>query len=408
MKSKSALLQFCAIFLILVFFPFPSSVIGYSKSLYINEAFLLLFIAYLFLKNNYRLYFNNTMYLLLLIIGANFCTIMVALLSGRLQFNLVSEIFRVIEWIVLYQFFYNWINRNNYKTLSLGIEKTYKIMYFILIPFFIIEFFDMSLKNILKVLYCMSKSGSYFSTYSRITGPFRNPNFCAACIAIFMVGVLMSQCNKFYKIFIALASSLIIYYTGSRTGLVAFVVILVVAYASKLICEKNKKLTFKILILALLFLIILNYLPIEKLTLYKSRIFDFRKVLETFGGRTNIWIQALEAFKDHMVFGVDGGNDIVYDNLYIQLLVQHGIIGFLLYGSFFAKNIWKVWKFVKVSKSNLSYFCISVQIVMFVLGITMQVFDVLQITTWYFFTLACVDTAECVKNSATNNYIINE
>ncbi|MCI8416049.1 MAG: O-antigen ligase family protein [Lachnospiraceae bacterium] len=402
MKLIGAVVEFCAVFLILVFFPFPSSVIGYSKSLYISEFILLIFILYLFLKNNYKVYLCNTMYMLLTLVGINLLTVFIAFFNGTVQFNMLSEVLRVIEWIVIYQFFSNWINRNGFEILLISIEKTLKVMYFLLIPFFIIEFFDLSFKELFRVVYCMSKSGSYFSSYSRISGPFRNPNFCAACIAIFMLGILMSKCNNLYKIFIALISSLIIYYTGSRTGLVSAIVVLIVAYTCKIVYTKNKNLCIKIFIFVFISGIFLMNFPFEKLTRYNSRMADFGKVLGSFGGRLELWVEALGVFKENILLGVNKRNNIVYDNLYIQLLVQHGLIGFIFYGSFYAINFWKTFKIVREKKSDISYFSFSVQTVIFVLGITMQVFDVLQIAIWYFFTVACIDCYKCLDYKKYN------
>ena len=403
MKLIKAVNEFHAVFLILIFFPFPSSVIGYSKSLYISEAVLLIFIWYLFIKNKFKVCICNTMYMLLILVGVNLLTVLIAFFNGIVQFNMLAEVFRGIEWIVIYQFFFNWIKRNGSEILMLGIEKTLKVLYFLLIPFFIIEFFDLPVKDLFRILYCMSKSGSYFSSYSRISGPFRNPNFCAACIAIFMIGILMSKCKDWYKIIIAIISSLIIYYTGSRTGLVVTIVMLLVAYTCKIVSVRNKNLSVKILIFSFLIGIVLINFPFEKLTMYKSRIADFGEVLGTFGGRWELWLEALEVFKENIFFGVNKRNNMVFDNLYIQLLVQRGLIGFIFYGSFYVINFWKALKIVRDKKSDISFFCMSVQVGVFVLGITMQVFDVLQITIWYFFTLAYVDSYSKLKIRGRTN-----
>ncbi len=76
-------------------------------------------------------------------------------------------------------------------------------------------------------------------------------------------------------------------------------------------------------------------------------------------GRTAVWGQAILMFKQHPVFGM-GWEQYVHQggwlwnihNIYIQLIIETGMIGFVVYLLWFAYNLFVTWKLYKYARDH--------------------------------------------------------
>ncbi|WP_368274687.1 hypothetical protein, partial [Eubacterium callanderi] len=162
---------FTEIFLIIIFFPIPSQILGYGVSLYLNEIFIVCFLLVLFYKRNYTINFTGTIKYLFAFLCLNFGGIIVAIVKGNtVNLNVFSGVFRIFLWVLLYNFFLNYLKKeiSSLVEISRVLKKTLIIVLLLLLPFIAVELFDLPGKIILEKIYEMSKSGNIFQFYNRI------------------------------------------------------------------------------------------------------------------------------------------------------------------------------------------------------------------------------------------------
>lgn len=213
-----------------------------------------------------------------------------------------------------------------------------------------------------------SPSTSMFTDEGRrtimINGTSLDPNIVAATIILGLhiaTNFFFTSSNKFLKILYASSSMLMLYgilLTGSRGALIAFFI----SYTLKLFLEGRvshkirKKSIYMVLFGIIAFFIMASILPSDLIEsrFSKDVILGLNEREEGSHNRYDIWLSSIDLFSMNPILGVGCGNFInsialVYSrqcaahNLYILLLIEGGIIGFLL----FTKYIYTIWKKLK-------------------------------------------------------------
>lgn len=194
-------------------------------------------------------------------------------------------------------------------------------------------------------------SGVYIERgFIRMTGMAFDPNMFGITLMPFLFFYLMSRDYKWF-----IFSCLLLVLSFSRGAWVAFLSGLVVFYFMQGII-KNIKATILFLLLSPFPFLLYKYNLFQFGTLIDSRL----KNISDGSGRYEIWVNAFNLFLEkpiagwgifsfrHLNFSI-WGNDRFAHNTYIEVLVETGIIGFLLYSLFF---IFILFRLVSIYKKN--------------------------------------------------------
>ncbi|WP_256263668.1 O-antigen ligase family protein [Eubacterium callanderi] len=389
---------FTEIFLIIIFFPIPSQILGYGVSLYLNEIFIVCFLLVLFYKRNYTINFTGTIKYLFAFLCLNFGGIIVAIVKGNtVNLNVFSGVFRIFLWVLLYNFFLNYLKKeiSSLVEISRVLKKTLIIVLLLLLPFIAVELFDLPGKIILEKIYEMSKSGNIFQFYNRIVGPFRNPNFFGVWISIVLIYFLIERLDWKFKVFFLLECLIFIYFSGSRTAFVVSVFsIIFIIFTQNIVNFKISNLRI-FLTLAIVFLIVF-YLSSRYTDLFYSVRFQSNNLSDwyTLGGRDVLWNQYDELIKENMIIGngLIKNIDIIFDNIYLQYIFYFGLPGLIILGLFLVKNFLFNLYLIFTNRSDIILlFCLGIQMIIIISGFTIQILDATQISVWYWFALAYID-----------------
>lgn len=389
---------FTEIFLIIIFFPIPSQILGYGVSLYLNEIFIVCFLLVLFYKRNYTINYTGTIKYLFAFLCLNFGGIIVAIVKGNtVNLNIFSGVFRIFLWVLLYNFFLNYLKKeiSSLVEISRVLKKTLIIVLLLLLPFIAVELFDLPGKIILEKIYEMSKSGNIFQFYNRIVGPFRNPNFFGVWISIVLIYFLIERLDWKFKVFFLLECLIFIYFSGSRTAFVVSVFsIIFIIFTQNIVNFKISNLRI-FLTLAIVFLIVF-YLSSRYTDLFYSVRFQSNNLSDwyTLGGRDVLWNQYDELIKENMIIGngLIKNIDIIFDNIYLQYIFYFGLLGLIILGLFLVKNfLFNLYLFFTNRSDIILLFCLGIQMIIIISGFTIQILDATQISVWYWFALAYTD-----------------
>lgn len=384
--------------LILCFWPFPSKWIGYSAALYISDAVLIGCLLLIGIKEKHRI--NNTItnkFLIAFFVLNIISTIIAIIKTNFWGIRQYTEIVRVIEWFVIYQYIYNNFKQMSSQKVEKILYKSIFIIMIILSIFSIIELFNLPLKDyILRNCYEMKKSGNIFQFFNRISGTFRNPNMYGVFLSIVSIILLISNMENKKKIPLAVLSLFFLYYTGSRTALVVTILVYIIAIALKIIVEKNKKVLIQqCMVFGVILILIVGVMIVNKDLLQSVRFNSFIEDLVSLNGRTDIWKTFNEDIQNNWLFGngIIKNSDLIFDNVFFQYMYYYGIIGVVLLSIFFIYNLIKTFKLYKNNKKDITIlFCIVIQLIIIISGITIQILDVLQLSFIYFLSIAYVDS----------------
>lgn len=227
------------------------------------------------------------------------------------------------------------------KNIDLTISEIQKIMQL---------FFIAVLMNVFYILY----NAFVLSSFLRMNGFFKNPNQAAEAIVIAILFVLFSLSKKRKKSYILLIFPMVaaLIFTGSRAAIVGLIVPIFIWYFID-----NKKFLIRIVLTSIFGLLLLigvetltNNLNVDRLT----QRFSSENIIDTGGsGRIDIWKSGFNLAYDTMYLGVGTSQYRAYHHEYIRqignayntvlehdlglhsdyvaMLVEYGILGFILY-----------------------------------------------------------------------------
>ena len=175
------------------------------------------------------------------------------------------------------------------------------------------------------------------------------------------VGTIVYACyamcykkKKDILLFLAAIAALLL--TGKRAHVVFGLFALYVTYYAYNAGNKQNRL-FKsvgILIVSAMAFFLASYF-VPGLAVVVGRFIDAAESGDATLGRTTVWLKALETVSQHPLFGIgweqfsqSGGWNWNIHNIYIQLLVEVGVVGFLAYCGWFVFFLVQSWK-------NLTY-----------------------------------------------------
>ncbi|MGS2764942.1 O-antigen ligase family protein [Sinomicrobium sp. M5D2P9] len=211
----------------------------------------------------------------------------------------------------------------------------------------------------------------------RRTGSFANPNILSVfCVASY--SYIFFRIKTIQKIIFGLVIFGIILFTSSKTGLIAFLIIVCVNFF--LI---KAKFSFKNIALFIISLLLGGYAGITLLYMYQYEYPYIAQLLMMFdndmdisqikslGDRQIMWENALNQFNDfsslQQLVGIGPGKDTdlnIIDNEFLTILVKMGIIGLL----FYALTIFILLVFLFKNKKNLGAKSMIAIVVLFLLS----------------------------------------
>ncbi len=270
--------------------------------------------------------------------------------------------FCLLGWAALETASVLWIEvtSTTYSTLLSYIMMTAFVVLLSLFPFnkkeadMLIMFYSLGTVIVSVVLLTMGKvDGSEYVGRMTVSvlGKNQDPNSLAALL---LSGTFYSlyktfDAKRFRILYLAafLLQSVAIFFTGSRGGLVAFVVALVIFIAVKI--PRNKR------IIAILFsavFVVVGYFALEAMLPERlfNRLFNLSGYLEVSGlGRVKIWTTALKELMNSPLFGYGAlshlafflhefGDDIAMHNTFLCVAFETGLVGLLLFAVPFLSN----------------------------------------------------------------------
>ncbi|PKR77812.1 hypothetical protein CEY16_07740 [Halalkalibacillus sediminis] len=343
---------------------------------------------------------------------------LIVLLFGRININKLTI---MIFLYVIFTIFVDLINNFIYPTSTVSILRTFVYSLIPLMAFLLGSYFNNRLnKNLVNKLILITGFGqvligiaqvynkpfriaslTYYSDFEkynygfeawevgRIVGTIGNPNTFGVFVVIFITYILTTLLSN-YKystkyniilIFILLTSSYAIILSQSRTAYL----LLAVSVVLSLLLSKINILIKSMLLLA----VVLSFILIFTNSLLGTQRF-LAENTSTLGGRIHIWTTFIEnhlsPFTIQNLFGYgffyvrDIGKAV--DNYYLQLVLQYGLIGLLLYLNIFLYAIKSFLSTVRVSENSI--FIIVSIIIILISDITGTINMSLNISIFFF------------------------
>ncbi|WP_161595850.1 O-antigen ligase family protein [Deferribacter desulfuricans] len=213
----------------------------------------------------------------------------------------------------------------------------------------------------------------------RLIGTFSDPNFFVLANTFFFYYLLFMKKNLFEKLtFIIIVINIIL--TFSRGGIISLSIVLIIYFVVNLIIViirnfKIKKFFLKHLFFFIFLVGIIVFL-INEDTLFKEMFIKRINSLSEGSGRLEIWLHGLNFFYNNFLLGIGLYNFLPYNihyynnyhymhNTYLEVLVETGIVGFILYILFHIFLLIHILKMYKINKNYiiilLSYFSLFLQ-----------------------------------------------
>lgn len=375
-------------------------------ALWMSDLVLMGYLLLIILVKKFNIPMTKTFLFFCVLLLLNLIGMINSLISGNISsFRVIAEAIRSVEYIIIYVYFCNIFKL--LKNAGMSIEELLKKnLIKIVVTVFtisIIELFNLPVKELLRSLYDMDKSGNIFQYYNRIVGTLRNPNFYGIWLSIIILFFYMVKMRIVYKILLLSLSGFFLYFTGSRTSLLACLISLVTVIVIHSIRMKKKK-NSSIFLFGFI-AVIFYYLTFH----FQEFFFSVRLQYDidewlSFGGRLEIWERYYEEFlaNPFLGAGIQKGNDMIFDNTFVQYTFYYGIIGLVFVCIFFLRNIVINIRMI-FSKSffadKLIYFILGLQIVVIISAFTVQILDVLQISFFYLMSIAYLDFSISSKNN---------
>lgn len=193
----------------------------------------------------------------------------------------------------------------------------------------LLEYFNPGFSSLLKAFYRIDDKETAMVFY-RIVGTVKNSNNVALIATLFILLNLYIKENQFIKVLITTGLIIIILLTGSRTGTVMMIVVLVQFFLSYYLSFRNVVIVFMVLIGVVL--TATYFINFEDTVLF-SRVLS-TEIDEMFLNRKIFyWNKTLKVIAESPVLGVGllvkGGWTV--DSFYLNLIKTNGIIGLIIY-----------------------------------------------------------------------------
>ncbi|MFJ7847256.1 O-antigen ligase family protein [Peribacillus sp. NPDC097206] len=202
------------------------------------------------------------------------------------------------------------------------------------------------------IVYQFILLGSEIFNFGRFSGIYSNPNMLSSLslsTTVCSLWMIFKSNKKFIGWVFFLAGIIVTISTGSRTGLIGLVIILIgslfILFELKYTLQKIKFI-FSIIIVSLVIAFIMNFIDIPAL----NRLLGEKTVDNSTGfSRGDIWIDGIPIFMEKPLFGWGYGsaNYHIYinnpsefsqwgiHNSFLIILIENGILGSVLYLAFF-------------------------------------------------------------------------
>lgn len=236
----------------------------------------------------------------------------------------------------------------------------------------------------------------------RLIGINNDPNIAAITLIVTFWLILYSFTTNFRKLVGMLVTSILLIATLSRSGMAAFAFSIIIYYVA--ISQNRSRAVLKFLAFStfLGLLLYFSYLFSEHVIEFDVNLFVEKRLsgLESGGGRFEIWENSLSLFYDYFIVGSGPftftsvyearfGYGIFAHNSFIQVLVETGLIGFVLY--FFANLILILQSFRLRVYSHLN-FLIPINFAYFfsLVGLTLYLSNItaaILILNYYFYSI---------------------
>lgn len=252
--------------------------------------------------------------------------------------------------------------------------------------------------------------------YGRSSSLFDNPNHLGIFLALmFIIGLYFFIYNK-KKIYIVgnIIIILGLLFAGSRSALLALFIgiLLLLGWSNKykIMHIKLKNLMMIIIVLIILSIIIFSSSQFNRIDIMFEAL-KSRDLETATGYRATIWRNALVMFKDNLVFGVGSGNfqqEVVsymgesrgIHSMYLSLLVENGLVGFLLFIIFLIRT-WNRSKFIIETRDKVLFKTLMPTLL--ITQITeMQLYNVFQFIFIFWFILS-IPYSDMISTSYSNN-----
>ena len=306
--------------------------------------------------------------------------------NPKLKSTSVSTVILIISlltFILLAQYHnQKWID------LVLTLCKLFYLFYavYTILEKFSVQLFLLSLKlfpSSMETLYtqyargCMPGLTNHYSTNGMLLG----------------VGIVIFGCELIYRkdiknliMFLVMVVALLL--TGKRSDILFTAAGVYLAYFCYMSNKKRTRLTNTIgiiIVVGIALLVIVNFVP--SLATFVTRFEDTAESGDVTLGRTKMWAIAIDYFKQNPIIGLGWGRFSAVNlhewkahNIYLQLLAETGILGFLVFAFFFISTLINSWKHLKWIRINgkTSYdneelhmlFAIAMQVFFLLYGIT--------------------------------------
>lgn len=206
------------------------------------------------------------------------------------------------------------------------------------------------------------------------------------------VGIVIFGCEMIYRkdkknILLFLIMLIALLLTGKRSDIIFTASGIYLAYFCYMSNKRRTRMTNTIgiiIVVGLALLIVINYVP--SLATFITRFEETAESGDVTLGRTKMWAIAIECFKENAILGV-GWERFKYRNLhewqahniYVQLLAETGIVGFVIFIYFFISTFIRGWKHLKhirlsgTSSDNEEFhmlFSLAMQVFFLMYGVT--------------------------------------
>jgi len=200
-------------------------------------------------------------------------------------------------------------------------------------------FFFGALLSVLAVFFSEPYHGVYTARLTlTIAGIQMDPNDLSAfflfCFVVALYRIIMKKDSFFLNVSILIISTIASGMTASRGGLVSYIVVVIVmtfvsGMKRRSFLGSLKRIATVSLILTMLYFVLTYILPKESF----ERLFV--NAYESGSGRLDIWRESVFAFTANPLVGYGwGGSYYRVHNTYLNILVDNGLVGLLLFLSF--------------------------------------------------------------------------
>lgn len=362
--------QFFYFFLSYIFF-MPSAIWFGGQRFGIMLLFIMLVVYILF----YPFSRIKISYSTLILISLLFLPLSISL---NINYNHISindsfEFIRIVLYLLIFIVSYNTSKLLKFENI-VRISKIFLIFEFIFVILQRFEFF--SILNFLEIIWDNEKNWIF-----RNTGSFSNPNYLAFFVVLSTIIILLYNTSKKLKIFFWLLGFIIIILTGSRTGIITYMLLTPMAIIN---LDKISIITVvKINLMLCIFLFSFYFLG-QYFAEQNKYMFELLKIVSTgdissvttFAKRTDNWSNiSLKINEFTYFFGLGPGKDIELkwvDNEYLATFSKYGIFGTIITVFIYSFISYKVNKFKIIYLSKLIRLYI---LLLVVFGLTAETFS---------------------------------